>query len=261
MDLRVFGVDAFTDKAFGGNPAAVVEVESWPDTALLRRIAGENALPATAFFRRTGPARADLRWFTPSAELDLCGHATLATGHVLYRELGQPPGPVAFDTQAGTLEVRLREARIEIDLPSRPASAAQAPEGLLAALRTRPAEVYATALAWLCVYESAEQVLCLEPDHAALAATALGRFIATAPGRDCDFVSRFFAPQVGIREDSVTGSSHCTLIPFWSGRLQRSQLHARQLSRRGGELWCEDCGERVRLAGNGVTYLRGLISL
>jgi PhzF family phenazine biosynthesis protein len=261
LNLPIYWVDAFTDRTFGGNPAAVIPLDSWLDDALLQRIANENGLSETAFYVRTGPARADLRWFTPAVEVDLCGHATLATAHVLFNELGQVDSPVLFDTKSGVLSVSLKGPLIELDFPSRPAATAEPPANLVAGLGLRPVETLRSERMWLCVYESAEQVMALSPDFGALGTISPGRFIPTAPGTDCDFVSRFFAPDAGVSEDPVTGSAHCTLVPYWATRLGKTKFHARQVSRRTGELWCELVGDRVRIAGKGVGYLKGRISI
>ena len=261
MELPFYWVDAFTERAFGGNPAAVVPLDSWPDDALLQRIASQNGLSETAYFVRTGPARAGLRWFTPAVEVDLCGHATLAAAHVLFGELGQLESPMVFDTKSGPLLVKRKGALLELDFPARPAKPAPAPRDLVLGLGLEPGHVLRSERMWLCVYERPEQVLGLAPDHRAFANLAPGRIIVTAPGTDCDFVSRFFAPDAGVAEDPVTGSAHCTLMPYWADRLGRAMLHARQVSRRGGELWCELDGGRVRIAGHAALYLRGRISV
>ena len=261
MRLPIYWVDAFTEKVFGGNPAAVVPLDAWLDDALLQRIANENGLSETAYFVRTGPARAGLRWFTPAVEVDLCGHATLATAHVMFTELGQVESPVVFDTKSGPLSVTRKGPLMELDFPSRPATPAEAPADLLRGLRLKPAEVLRSERMWLCVYPAAEDVLSLAPDFAALGNVVPGRIIPTAPGRDCDFVSRFFAPDAGIAEDPVTGSAHSTLVPYWAKRLGKTSFHARQVSRRGGELWCELAGDRVRMAGRGASYLKGQITV
>jgi PhzF family phenazine biosynthesis protein len=261
MDLPFYWIDAFTDRPFGGNPAAVVPLESWPKDDLMQRIAAQNGLSETAFFVRTGSARAGLRWFTPAVEVDLCGHATLAAAHVLFSELGQAESPFVFDTKSGPLSVRRVGPMIELDFPARPAKPRKAPRELLDGLGLRPQEVLCSERMWLCVFETAAQVKGLKPDHAALAPVSPGRIIVTAPGDDCDFVSRFFAPDAGIAEDPVTGSAHCTLVPYWASRLGRLKFHARQVSARGGELWCELDGHRVRMAGHGATYIRGRVSV
>lgn len=261
MELAFYWVDAFTDKPFGGNPAAVIPLDSWPEDALMQRIASQNGLSETAFFVRTGSARATLRWFTPAVEVDLCGHATLAAAHVLFAELGQAEAPFEFDSKSGTLRVRRVAGKIELDFPARPAEPAQAPRSLLDGLGLAPDQVLRSERMWLCVYSSPGQVLGVRPNQEAFAALAPGRIIVTAPGRDCDFVSRFFAPDAGVAEDPVTGSAHCTLVPYWAARLGKLKLHARQLSKRGGELWCELDGGRVRMAGHCALYLRGRVSV
>jgi PhzF family phenazine biosynthesis protein len=261
VDLPIYWVDAFTNRAFAGNPAAVVPLDSWPDDSVLQRIANENGLSETAYFVRKDAARAELRWFTPAVEVDLCGHATLATAHVLFHELGLAESPVVFDTKSGPLYVARRGSLIELDFPSRPAVAAEAPASLLRGLGKEPLEVLRSERMWLCAYETTEEVVALSPDFDALASVRPGRIIPTAPGRDCDYVCRFFAPDAGVPEDPVTGSAQCTLVPYWAIRLGRTKFHARQLSRRGGELWCELAGDRVKMAGNCVLYLRGRITI
>jgi PhzF family phenazine biosynthesis protein len=261
MNLPLYWIDAFTDRTFGGNPAAVIPLDSWPEDALLQRIANENGLSETAYFVRTGPARAELRWFTPAVEVDLCGHATLAAAHVLFNELGQLESPMVFDTKSGPLPVTRRGSMLELDFPARPARPAEPPAGLLLGLGRKPDQVLRSERMWLCVYGTPEEVIGLAPDATALATIAPGRIIVTAPGKDCDFVSRFFAPDAGIAEDPVTGSAHSTLVPYWADRLGKTRLHARQVSRRGGELWCELDKDRVRMAGHGAPYLKGRITV
>jgi predicted PhzF superfamily epimerase YddE/YHI9 len=258
MQLPLFWIDAFTDRPFGGNPAAVVPLGHWPEDLLLQRMAFEHGLSETAFFVRTGETRFQLRWFTPRIEIDLCGHATLASAHALFAELGQRGERVTFDTRSGALTVaRCADGKLELDFPARPAAPAVPPEALIRGLGCAPESTGCSEKMWLCSYATEEAVRTLQPDHAALTAVQPGRIIVTAPGRDCDFVSRFFAPDAGIIEDPVTGSAHCTLMPFWAARLGRTTLHARQVSERGGELWCELVGDRVLLRGHAVTYLHG----
>jgi predicted PhzF superfamily epimerase YddE/YHI9 len=261
MNLPIYWVDGFTDRAFRGNPAAVVPLESWIDDSLMQRIANENGLSETAFFVRTGPARAQLRWFTPAVEVDLCGHATIATAHVLFGELGQVQSPFVFDSKSGPLSVVRRGALIELDFPARPAEPAEPSPELLRGLGRAPAQVLKASQAWLCVYGSSDDVAGLAPEFGALAAAVPGRMIVTAPGADCDYVCRFFAPDAGILEDPVTGIAQCSLVPYWAGRLGKTEFHSRQLSRRTGELWCALAGDRVRIAGQGALYLRGSIAV
>jgi PhzF family phenazine biosynthesis protein len=263
MKRPLYWLDAFTSEIFRGNPAAVVPLDAWLPDALLQKIAFENGLSETAFFIRTGPARFHLRWFTPAVEVDLCGHATLASGWTLFHELDQMGDAIIFDSRSGPLTVAHRsDGLLELDFPSRPAQPATPTDDLLRSLGRAPQIVEKAETAWLCVYASANDVTTLSPDHAALARVTPGRMIVTAPGSDgVDFVSRFFAPDAGIAEDPVTGSAHCTLAPYWAKRLDKAKLHARQVSSRGGELFCEPAGDRVKIAGRCVLYLRGEISV
>jgi PhzF family phenazine biosynthesis protein len=263
MQLPIYQVDAFTDTLYSGNPAAVCPLETWLPDATMQSIAAENNLAETAFFVREGDGYA-LRWFTPSVEVDLCGHATLASGHVVFRFLEPKRETIGFRTmKAGTLHVTRRGSEmLEMDFPARPAAPVAAPASLLAALGGKPREVL-KARDYMVVYDSAAEVSALTPDFAALAKVEdCWAVIATAPGNNgVDFVSRFFAPAKGIPEDPVTGSSHCTLTPYWADRLGKSELEARQLSQRGGSLRCTLQGDRVRIAGRAVLYLEGRISV
>jgi PhzF family phenazine biosynthesis protein len=261
MKLPLYWVDAFTEQRFGGNPAAVIPLDSWLDDALLQKIANENGVSETAYFIRTGPARAKLRWFTPALEVDLCGHGTLATAHVLFNDLGQVQSPFIFDTKSGPLTVSIRNDVIELDFPAQPAAPADAPGDLIRGLGPKPEEVLCSRNMWLCVFESEDDVRGLAPDFDSLGLVSPGKVIVTAPGKECDFVSRFFAPSAGIPEDPVTGSAHCTLVPYWAKRLGKTNFRARQISRRGGELRCELDGQRVKIAGKGVSYLKGQITV
>ena len=259
MQIPIYQVDAFSGRAFAGNPAAVCPLESWLADEQMQSIAAENNLSETAFCVPEGDGYR-LRWFTPATEVDLCGHATLASAFVVFRHLEPQLERVLFQTLSGQLIVSRSGDRLTMDFPSRPPVAVEAHPQLIPALGLQPKEVLA-ARDYMVVYETAEQVRALKPDMARL--TEVDRFavIVTAPGRDCDFVSRFFAPAHGVPEDPVTGSAHCTLIPYWSRRLGKKQLFARQVSPRGGELWCEDCGERVHISGQAVEFLSGTITL
>lgn len=257
--LPFYWVDAFTGKVFAGNPAGVVPLAQWLPDALLQQIAFENGLAETAFFVRTAEARYHLRWFTPAVEVDLCGHATLASAFVLFTQLGLNGDTITFDSRSGPLVVkRHQNGLLELDFPSRPAQPCAIPAGLAEALGAAPIHV-AQARDTLCVFARTEDVVALKPYFGALAQLDSFAVIATAPGSDCDFVSRFFAPRAGINEDPVTGSAHCTLTPYWAAHLGRTKLHARQVSARGGELWCELRGDRVGIAGRAVLYLKGEI--
>ena len=261
MRLRIFQVDAFTDRLFGGNPAAVCPLEDWLPDATMQAIAAENNLAETAFFVPDGEGYA-LRWFTPTVEVDLCGHATLAAAFVLFELL--QPGRVRVDfrtLKAGILTVVKTGERLAMDLPSRPGKPVAASAGLSAALGRAPAQLLA-ARDHLAIYDSAAEVAALRPDLAALAQLDCMAVIATAPGENgIDFVSRFFAPKQGIPEDPVTGSAHCTLVPYWAERLGKTRLQARQISPRGGALDCTLKGDQVTLAGRAVLYLDGIISV
>jgi predicted PhzF superfamily epimerase YddE/YHI9 len=261
MRLPMYQVDAFTDSLFGGNPAAVCPLEAWLPDATMQAIAAENNLSETAFFVRDGGDYA-LRWFTPAVEVDLCGHATLAAGHVVFSFLEPRRNSVSFHTlKAGTLAVSRRGDTLVMDFPAWPAAPCQAPAGLLAALGGTPREVLC-ARDHLVVYDSAAEIAALAPDLAALGNVDCWAAIVTAPGDNgIDFVSRFFAPAQGVPEDPVTGSAHCTLVPYWAKRLGKTDLEARQLSRRGGALRCALSGDRVSIGGKAVVYLEGSISV
>jgi PhzF family phenazine biosynthesis protein len=266
MKLPLYWIDAFTDRVFSGNPAAVVPLDAWLPDAVMQQIAFENGLAETAFIVRLAPDRFHLRWFTPAIEVDLCGHATLATAFALFNELAQPGERITFDSRSGPLIVNRRGDLLELDFPSRPATPlplADVPPALLAGLRDQPHEIHKVPGVdhYLAIYDHAADIRALRPDFAKLAAMGDLRVIATAPGEDCDFVSRFFAPGAGVPEDPVTGSAHCTLVPYWAARLRKTKLHARQISARGGELYCELQDERVAIAGHAKLYLRGEISV
>ncbi len=259
MKLPLFQVDAFTDRLFGGNPAAVVPLTTWLPTPEMQKIAAENNLAETAFFVPQGD-NFELRWFTPELEIDLCGHATLATAHILFTELDHRQSHIHFHTlKAGTLTVTRNQNLYTLDFPSRPVVDCEIPEGLLDAMGGKaPIEVW-NSRDYLLVYESEADVLALKPDFAALSKIDMMGVIATAKGDHSDFVSRFFIPAAGINEDPVTGSAHCNLIPYWASKLGKNQLHAYQVSARRGELWCELKGDRVLMSGKAVTYLKGEI--
>lgn len=259
MQIPIFQVDAFASEVFSGNPAAVCPLESWLPDHHLQAIAAENNLSETAFFVRNGEEY-DLRWFTPAAEVDLCGHATLAAAFVICTELDQAAERIGFRCASGPLAVTRDNGLYALDFPSRPPAACVPPQALADALGHPPVQILA-ARDYVALYETEREVRALAPDFGRLAAEVDLMVMASAPGDDpdVDFVSRFFAPGLGIPEDPVTGSAHCTLIPYWSRRLNKAELRARQVSVRGGELLCEHRGERVRIAGRAVLYLRGII--
>jgi PhzF family phenazine biosynthesis protein len=261
MRIAIYQVDAFADRLFAGNPAAVCPLKEWLPDDVLQAIAAENNLSETAFFLRQG-AEYELRWFTPAVEVDLCGHATLASAYIVFRFIEPELRRVAFRTRkAGLLTVSRQGDTLALDFPARAVEPCAVPPDLAKALGAEPVELLAGQRDWLAVFPSADHVTALHPDFAALG--RLGRpLIATAPGRDgIDFVSRFFAPSVGIDEDPVTGSAHTVLVPYWAERLAKRQLEARQLSQRGGALSCEFAGDRVVMAGKAVLYLEGWITV
>jgi len=258
MKLQYFEVDAFASKPFHGNPAGICPLERWLDDDLMQNIAGENNLSETAFFVPRGDDY-DLRWFTPSVEIDLCGHATLASAFILFSELGRKGDAVRFHSKSGPLMVSRKGDILTLDFPSRPPKPANIPEALIRGLGKKPVQIL-KARDYFAVYETADDVRALNPDLALLG-TIDAKVIVTARGEDCDFVSRFFAPTDGVPEDPVTGSAHCTLIPYWSARLGKTKMFARQLSKRGGELFCELAGDRVLIGGKAVLYSRGQIEI
>lgn len=256
--LPLFVVDAFARELFRGNPAAVVPLERWLPDALLQSIAAENNLSETAFFVPEGDGF-HLRWMTPTTEVTFCGHATLAAAHVILRELSPAREAVHFRALCGALTVRKQGPLLSLDAPAWEPALVSSPE-LVRALGKPPVEVLASR-DYMAVYEREEDVRALKPDMAGLLALDRDGVIVTAPGTRSDFVSRYFAPQVGIPEDPVTGSAHSTLTPYWGRRLGKSRLHALQISARGGELFCELRGDRVGIAGKAVCYLRGELEL
>jgi PhzF family phenazine biosynthesis protein len=257
MNLEIFQVDAFTKKVFGGNPAAICPLNEWLPAETMQKIALENNLAETAFFVKKDDGY-ELRWFTPTVEMDLCGHATLASAHVLYELLGEITDVLKFQTKSGLLTVEKKDDLLVLDFPSRPAAACEIPDGLIKTIGKTPKEVLKSR-DYLMVYESEEEVRAIKPNFAALLEIDTHAVIVTAKGSDSDFVSRFFAPEVGVFEDPVTGSAHCTLIPYWAEKLGKTKLFARQVSARGGELFCELVGDRVRIGGNAALYLKGNI--
>ena len=259
MRIPIFHVDAFAERLFAGNPAAVCPLPRWLPDETLQSIATENALSETAFLVRE-EAEYAIRWMTPAVEVDLCGHATLASAHVLFEKLEPGRSRVAFRSKSGELVVSKEGNHLSMVFPRRPPERCPAPPGLLQGLKHSPREVL-SAGKLLAVYGTEAEVRALDPDMAAIARLPADGVIVTAPGRDVDFVSRYFAPAVGIPEDPVTGSAHCLLVPYWSERLKKKQLRARQISRRGGELFCHDRGDAVGISGHAVIYLEGSIEV
>ena len=261
MKLPIFQIDAFSNKAFGGNPACVVPLENWLKDEVLLKIAQENAVAETAFFVRKGK-NFHLRWFTPDIEMDLCGHATLATAHCILSELKSESEKVIFETLSGELQVSLNNGLYLMDLPRRDPIAATLPDEIKNALNIQPKKVL-KARDYLLVYENQKEIEDIVVNREVFDQINLnpGGVIVTAKGDKCDFVSRFFTPQATILEDPVTGSAHCILTPYWSEILNKKRMNAQQVSERKGELICELIKDRVLISGKAVTYLKGQINL
>lgn len=261
MKIPFYQVDAFTSKVFSGNPAGVCLLDEWIDDRYLQSIAAENNLSETAFLVQKGNDF-ELRWFTPRVEVALCGHATLASAFVLFHCRKGALDAIRFETvKSGTLTVTKRDDLLEMDFPVRPASPATPPAGLASALGVAPEGVYESAEDLMVVVDSETTVRKARPDSTALERLDCRGVIITAPGDRSDFVSRFFAPRVGIPEDPVTGSAHCVLIPYWASVLGKEALHALQVSARGGELYCGLSDDRVTISGRSALYLEGMITL
>lgn len=257
MKLELYQIDAFTDKTFGGNPACVVPLHEWlPDDTLLK-IAMENAVAETAFFVDRGH-KIHLRWFTPEIEMDLCGHATLATAHCLKSILNYPKDEIIFETQSGDLIVSLKNDLYSLDFPSRMPVSSELPDIIRKSLNIEPIEVYKSR-DYLLVYDTEQEIRNIKVDRNVFDQINLdpGGVIVTAKGGSCDFVSRFFTPQASILEDPVTGSAHCSLIPFWSLRLGKNRLNTMQISDRIGKLYCQNKKDRVIIGGKAKTYSIG----
>lgn len=258
MRLRIFQADAFTDELFSGNPAAVIPLEEWLPDDLMQKIALENNLSETAFYIR-GEDCFHLRWFTPSTEVSLCGHATLATAHILFTHMQYDGDVIVFKTLSGDLTVVRKNGLLYMDFPVSPLKVHPTPQGLTASLGLRPIEVHHAGKYLLAVYKNEAEVRRIVPDFPGLARLPYLGIIVTAPGDGVDFVSRFFAPAMGINEDPATGSAHTALIPYWSARLGKKDLQAIQVSHRGGTMRCEDHGDRVKIGGKAVTFMEGII--
>jgi predicted PhzF superfamily epimerase YddE/YHI9 len=258
--MPYYQVNAFTaGSVFSGNPAGVCLLDEWPEDSVMQSIAAENRLSETAFLVLED-GHYGLRWFTPKVEIDLCGHATLASGHVIFEYVSPGLNHVEFASQSGRLTVSKKGNLLVMDFPSWVPRECPPPEGIREMLGHEPVATLCTR-DLLCVFESQSQILELRVDMDAVSGLEWLGVAATAPGDGCDFVSRFFGPKVGIPEDPVTGSAHSSLVPYWSRRLGKSELHASQLSSRGGELFCEQRGDRVNIGGRAVTYLMGNINI
>jgi PhzF family phenazine biosynthesis protein len=261
MKLKIYQVDAFTDKVYGGNPAAVVPLTQWLSDDILQKIALENNLSETAFYIQDGE-RYLLRWFTPTVEVDLCGHATLATAHVLFHHEGHEGKEITFySDRSGTLKVERQGEVLILDFPVDDVKPIQLTADLLECFQPSPQLAYRGKSDIVLIFPKEEDIRSLQFDLSKISNIPARGIIATAEGRSVDFVSRFFGPQVGVPEDPVTGSAHTTLTPIWAEKLGKTKLFARQLSPRGGRLTCELKEDRVAIGGNAVTYMEGRISI
>ena len=262
MTLDIYQIDAFTDQIFKGNPAAVCPLNEWISDRILLNIAKENNLAETAYFVHIRDNVFHLRWFTPEIEMDLCGHATLASAYVILKCLDYSFDTIIFRTLSGDLNVRIIGDQIEMEFPSRPALKAELPEIIKDSLNIQPKEVYKSR-DYMLVYDSEEEIINLSVNASVLSQLNLdpGGIIVTSKGDRSDFVSRFFTPGAAVFEDPVTGSAHCTLVPFWAARLKKNDLFAHQVSERGGELWCRLHNDKVFISGSAVKYLTGKIMI
>ena len=260
MKLTVFQVDAFAEKVFEGNPAAVVPLQQWLPDPVMQQIAMENNLSETAFFV---PIESDfhLRWFTPKAEVKLCGHATLATAHVLFNHLGFAENEIRFNSLSGVLKVRRENDLIVLDFPTASIAEVEMPDAVAKAFNISPKACLKGRDDYMLIFENEQEVVSLQPDFQQLVKAQTRGVICTSKSNQYDFVSRFFAPAVGVNEDPVTGSAHTMLIPFWAEKLGKTELLAKQVSARGGILYCKLAGDRVNIGGNAVTFLTGEITI
>ncbi|WP_236136882.1 PhzF family phenazine biosynthesis protein [Mongoliitalea daihaiensis] len=257
--MKIYQIDAFTDQVFGGNPAAVVPLQAWLPDEILQSIALENNLSETAFYVPKGNAF-ELRWFTPTTEVALCGHATLAAAHVLFEEEGYRQESIEFESRSsGMLRVTRTEKGITLDFPVDELTEIDLQPNLLQPFHTKPIQAFQGKTDIILVFESADHIKKLGVDMSAIAAIEARGVIVTAPGDDVDFVSRFFGPRVGVPEDPVTGSAHTSLTPLWNLKTQKTSFQALQLSPRGGKLHCQLKGDRVLITGNAVTYMKGIV--
>ncbi len=259
MKLPIYQIDAFADSVFTGNPAAVVPLQEWLPDAVLQDIAQENSLSETAYFIKVGD-NYHIRWFTPTVEVELCGHATLACAYVIFEVLGSHDNEIVFHSKSGELKVTRKGSLQELDFPVSNISKCEIPNAITKAFGKEPIEVWKSD-DYIAIYENEADIVALSPDFSVLSELECRGVVATARGEQTDFVSRFFAPRCGINEDPVTGSAHCELMPYWVNRLGRNKLSAAQLSKRGGKLRCELVGDRVLIAGRAEKYLEGTIEI
>jgi PhzF family phenazine biosynthesis protein len=260
MNLPIYQVDAFTKQVFAGNPAAVCPLQEWLPEETMLRIALENNLSETAFFVKKDGVY-EIRWFTPTIEIDLCGHATLASAFVIFDYLGETESVINLHShRSGNLSVEKQDDRLILDFPAHPPVECELPANVAEAVGATPAKSWeAQGNMLMLMFESEDDISFLSPDMSALSKLAYDEVIVTAKGTDADFISRMFAPRIGIPEDPVTGATHCSLIPYWAQQFGKEKLYARQLSARGGELFCELAGNRVKIGGNAVLYMKGEI--
>lgn len=258
MKIPIYQVDAFTDKLFGGNPAAVCPLRKWLDKKIMQNIAFENNFAETAFIVKE-KNNYHIRWFTPKVEVELCGHATLASSFVIFKFLDYKKKEIIFESKSGELRVRKEKDLLILNFPSDKAREANLPPSVGVGIGMLPLETFKGKTDYLLVYESREQIENIKPDFVKLAEAEARGIIITAPGKDCDFVSRFFAPAAGVDEDPVTGSAHTLLIPYWSKKLSKIEMTAKQLSRRKGFLICKFLNDRVDIGGKAVLFLKGEI--
>ena len=260
MQLKIYQLDAFTDKIFGGNPAAVIPLTEWLSDELMQKIALENNLAETAFYVPDGD-RFHLRWFTPTVEVNLCGHATLATAYTIFHYENYPKSVIEFTSRSGILKVEKQGDLLELDFPADKLQPAETPQALIEALGATPKETLKGLTDYMLIFDNEAQIKAFEPDFRKIASVKCRGIIVTAKGDEVDFVSRFFGPQSGIDEDPVTGSAHTTLTPYWAKVLNKTILSAKQVSPRGGELMCTLVSDRVKIAGKVTPYLVGEINV
>jgi PhzF family phenazine biosynthesis protein len=259
MKIKIYHVDAFTDKLFSGNPAAVCPLSgTWPDDSILQSIAFENNLAETGFYLQD-KSNYHIRWFTPSVEVDLCGHGTLAAAHVLYNYEGYKSDKINFNSRSGILNVKKENDFITLDFPSDKFERIKMTEDITSCFDIAPVDAFKGKTDYMLIFENEDQIKNIKFDLVKICRLKSRGVIITAKGNECDFVSRFFAPQSGIDEDPVTGSAHTTLIPYWSGVLNRRELTAVQLSARRGFLFCRNKNDRVEISGKAKTYMAGEI--
>jgi PhzF family phenazine biosynthesis protein len=258
MQLKIYQLDAFTDKVFNGNPAAVVPLSEWLSDELMQKIALENNLAETAFYVLEGD-KYHIRWFTPTVEVDLCGHATLATAYQIFQYENYSKSIIEFNSRSGILKVEKREDLLELDFPMDKLTPSETPQALIEALGITPKETIKGLTDYMLVFDNEAQIKAFKPDLRKIASVECRGIMVTAKGDDVDFVSRFFGPASGVDEDPVTGSAHTTLTPYWAKVLNKTSLSAKQISSRGGDLQCTLVGDRVKIAGKVAPYLVGEI--